>query len=470
MPETLNATFDQIKPLIIANIKAGIVPALLGMAGIGKSSFIKSIADEMNTKAYVLSMNVLADRADLTGARMVQDKEGNYKQAFFPHAKIQESIEYAQQHADKDVLLFLDEFNRTAPDVTSATFQLITEREIGTTPLPKNVRLIVAGNDTGNISSVDSASITRMAVYHVIPDLDTFLAKSGNVNPLVKEFFQQHPEDLVNDQTAAGDSDDQDEDDDDSDDITDDDLRQEFADTNAFQQLTVPRTWTHLSDMLNELKLDDSSIVGRQDLTIANKDGFCTFDLLINSTIGNTSSAAKFTDFLISKASQPTSTIVKNPFSSINADNDLTADEKLEYDRIKSLNDMQSFVENVKNEPASTTSKTKNLDRLLFYALTHHNSIPTGSTQPSDTTNLNESIVKRILNIQSNTISSFQTTIILAFQQNNKLDPQIAKKINEDSGSQDSFNELKLIMNIGHQDDGSGDNDGDLSPLNSNPF
>lgn len=52
-------------------LEAGLVPALMGEPGIGKSSFVENVARRTNTTCFTLPCNLLADKADLTGARLV---------------------------------------------------------------------------------------------------------------------------------------------------------------------------------------------------------------------------------------------------------------------------------------------------------------------------------------------------------------------------------------------------------------
>ena len=52
----------------IDSLEAGRVPALMGEPGIGKSSFVEDVARRTNTRCFTLPCNLLADKADLTGA------------------------------------------------------------------------------------------------------------------------------------------------------------------------------------------------------------------------------------------------------------------------------------------------------------------------------------------------------------------------------------------------------------------
>src|SRR5690606_36536525 len=114
-----------------------------------KSSFVEDLAKAMDTKAFVLACNQLADKADLTGGRLVPYEtaggETSYKQVFYPHQVIQDAIDYALANPREWPILFLDEINRSTSDVTSAALSLPTLRQIGSISLPKNLRLMIAG-------------------------------------------------------------------------------------------------------------------------------------------------------------------------------------------------------------------------------------------------------------------------------------------------------------------------------------
>lgn len=253
-------TFAQVKPFIEADLKCRQTPALLGEPGIGKSSLIEDLARAFKTKVFTLPVNQLADRADLTGVRMVKSEEtGKYRQEAFPHSTIMDAIEYAEQNPDEEPILFLDEFNRASSDITSSILSFQTLRRIGTIDFPDNMRLIVAGNDKGNVTSLDAASISRFSVYRVKPDLETFMSIQ-TLNPFVRDVLTKHPEDLTalayerKAQASDQDSTDEDEENPGAFDMS----GLEFGGEEAFAQITCPRTITYLSQWLSTMGFDKS--------------------------------------------------------------------------------------------------------------------------------------------------------------------------------------------------------------------
>ncbi|WP_078598662.1 AAA family ATPase [Evansella clarkii] len=252
-------TFSQVQPFIEADLRAGQTPALMGPAGIGKSSLTEGLARTFKTMVFTLPVNQLADRADLTGVRMTQSENGKWRQEAFPHSIIMEAIEYAENHPDENPILFLDEFNRASSDITSSILSFQTLRRIGTIDFPDNLRMLVAGNDKGNVTSLDEASISRFSVYHVRPDLDTFLSIQ-TLNPFVTDVLTKHPEDLMAMEAVENSSKDDGDDDEDEDKESEEYAfsQLEFMSEDTFTQVTRPRTITYVSEWLNNMGIDKS--------------------------------------------------------------------------------------------------------------------------------------------------------------------------------------------------------------------
>lgn len=253
---TQRLTFNQLTPFVTADLESGLTPALLGPPGIGKSEFLKAIATELGTKVFILAVNQLADASDLTGVRPVKNDDGTFKQVTFPHATLQSAIAYAEANPDENPIIFLDEFNRAPVDVTSACFTFITDRTIGTDKFPSNIRFVVAGNDQGNVTTIDGASITRIIAYRATPDIETFLNVQNGLNPYIKDVLTAYPEYLCEEGLESSEVLESDDDDDD-DDSDDDDFEVSFGneDEEQFKQATVPRTISNLSKWLNVVGL-----------------------------------------------------------------------------------------------------------------------------------------------------------------------------------------------------------------------
>lgn len=241
---------------VLADLEAGAVPALIGEPGIGKSSFVEDLARITNTRCFTLPCNQLADKADLTGARLVKDEtSGEWAQRFFPHFVITEAILYAEANPNEYPILFLDEINRSTSDVTSGVLTLVTLRRMGHKDLPPNLRIVVAGNDKGNVTALDEASVSRFVIYRVEPDASTLVSILGqSINPWVKTVLENHPqtvflkgipEQVISDGT-----------DDDDDDTVKASVFDMFDASEEMRQLTTPRTIDFLSRYLNKLPVE----------------------------------------------------------------------------------------------------------------------------------------------------------------------------------------------------------------------
>lgn len=300
---------ETLTEIIRVDLEIGAVPALMGEPGIGKSSFVETLAMSMDTKAFTLACNQLADKADLTGARLVPYEtprgETSYKQVFYPHEVIQDAIEYAEANPREWPILFLDEINRSTSDVTSAALSLPTLRRIGSVALPSNLRIMVAGNDKGNVTALDEASLSRFSIYHVEPEAQTLIGILGaEINPFVKTVLTRFPN-LVFAKSAPNailvDGNDDD----------DDDTQASYSDLldsgEEMLQLTTPRTIHSMSRWLNavpQAKLQEYL------QTPVNDDGRETTMLneVIEAHIGNTPFATHLVAEIASGLSSGTST------------------------------------------------------------------------------------------------------------------------------------------------------------------
>lgn len=243
--------FENLTRLVEKDIRNNCVPMLVGDPGIGKSSWVESLAKKLNTKCFTLPVNQLAEKADLTGCRLVpagtnKDGEQDYAQVFYPHVVIRKAIDYALDHADETPILFLDEINRSTPDVTSEALSIPTLRSIGDRDIPDNLKVIIAGNDKGNVCALDKASITRFVMYHVEPDVSTFMNANPNLNKYVSAVLKKCPDSIVQDAVSimAGDSENKEQD--------ENAVYEMDYDDDSMEQMTVPRTITSVSNWLNE--------------------------------------------------------------------------------------------------------------------------------------------------------------------------------------------------------------------------
>lgn len=329
--------------LVQHDLDNNLIPMLLGEPGIGKSSWVKALGIHMHTKVFVLAVNQLADKADLTGSRLVpitlKDGSVTYEQVFYPHSIISQAIRYAEENPQETPILFMDELNRTTPDVTSEALSIPTMRSIGNSELPKNLKVVCGGNDKGNITSLDEASISRFVLYKVEPDLDTFLGLDDNLNPFIKKVLMGHPECLFCKNVRLLNT--QSDDDDDNGEVDLDEILDEGDD---MQQFTTPRTITGLSNWLNSFTNDELKGM----LAITNTIDGQEISILQEALEGHTGKT-QFTAFLLSE--------IASGISSVNNQaNAVTVGKPNVYDQLKAfqtVSDLDNFVKTMTDNDKS---------------------------------------------------------------------------------------------------------------------
>ncbi|KQU35774.1 ATP-binding protein [Rhodococcus sp. Leaf233] len=240
-----------------------VAPCLLGPPAIGKTMAVNALAKNGDFAVFSIDVNTLSDAADLTGVRTVPDPKNpnRFVQIFFPHYTIQEANDHAEANPDTLVIILLDEINRTSADVTSAALTLLTSRRCGNLKLADNIRFIVTGNDKGNISMLDSASLTRFALYPVRPDAKVLLDLLGDdMQPAIRQVLTEHPDWVLQSPVPAGlivATPDDDDDPSVSAGAVSDRQMAEFStqmdDSQDMSQYTAPRTIEGLNLWMNEL-------------------------------------------------------------------------------------------------------------------------------------------------------------------------------------------------------------------------
>lgn len=259
---------DGFMSCLKADIATQSIPFLAGEPGIGKTAFINKLAKRNHTKCFTLACNELAMKEDLTGCRTVPHTKADgtveYVQEFFPHVIVNKAINYALEHKREKPILFLDELNRTDESVTSALLSIATTRMIGTKDLPHNLIVICAGNVKGNITALDTASISRFVKYEVEPDAMTYLNVEKDVHPIIEKVLKDHPDlifckEIKAEGTAGTDED------------SDDDFL--LTEGNGMNLFTTPRTISSLSRWLNalandELQMMENSYVQKDGVTL----------------------------------------------------------------------------------------------------------------------------------------------------------------------------------------------------------
>ena len=175
--------------------------------------------------------------------------------------------------------------NRTTPDVTSELLSIPTLRSIGNRPLPDNLRVITAGNDKGNITALDEASISRFALYHVVPDTLTFIKVNEDLNVFVKNVLTRNPETIFGKSLPATLTGNVTNDDDDDDNASIEDI---FDDGEDMYQIATPRTITGISKLLNTFTNDDIKAMIAETVKNSDDDTVSVLQEIIEGHTGKT--------------------------------------------------------------------------------------------------------------------------------------------------------------------------------------
>lgn len=298
MSQTTFTFNNAYKTMILHQLNAGNIPFLIGEPGIGKSAFLSSLKElDPSIKVFTLQGNEIAEKGDLAYNTIV-DVTSNYmhhKLETIPHFNVAESILYAEEHPEARVILFIDEMNRSTKSTMSALMSIATAHTIGSIKLPKNIQVVVAGNDKGHVLPLDSAATNRVVVQHVEPSAKVFLKVVKNLNPAVKDVITQYPDYIfLKDET-----------------IDEDDF---MTDTKIVQH-TSPRSLEELSKFLNQARNEDLLLFEAENMLTPILEGY----------LGHTAIIRPLKKEILKNAAKPDFKPVPN-FDQIM--NDLQADPK----------------------------------------------------------------------------------------------------------------------------------------------
>lgn len=166
-----------------------ITPMLWGPPGIGKSSIVKQVAQELGIELIDLRLPQL-DPPDLRGIP-VPNRDKKVCEWFYP--------EYFPTGGEG--ILFLDEIEKALVPVKNAALQLVLDREVGSYRLPDGWSIVCAGNreDDGAFSTqLGSALANRMIHFQVEADYHAWLewARERNIHNGILGYLAFQPQHL----------------------------------------------------------------------------------------------------------------------------------------------------------------------------------------------------------------------------------------------------------------------------------
>ena len=214
-----------IKHMIVNNqtIQAqGKVPVAVnieGDAGLGKTSAIMQLGQEMGRQVVKLNLAQLEELGDLVGfpVKEYQVKNAEGRTLWITEQEIEMAGTKGYRVVDKRMshaapewiqgkgeggILILDDYTRADQRFTQATMELLDRQEYVSWKLPKDWHIILTTNpDNGdyNVTSLDVAQKTRFISVELKFDVDVWAkwAETANIDGRCINFLLMHPESIT---------------------------------------------------------------------------------------------------------------------------------------------------------------------------------------------------------------------------------------------------------------------------------
>jgi len=231
MSETRTVTSVQARKSLLKAFKKQRPLFLWGPPGIGKSELVADITEELG--GYMIDLRLgQMEPTDIRGIPFYNKDLG--KMDWAPPIELPDE-ELAEQYPL--VVLFLDELNSAAPSVQAAAYQLILNRRIGKYALPKNVVMVAAGNresDKGVTYRMPTPLANRFIHQEMKVDFPSWQewAVNNNIHKDVVGYLSFAKQDLY-----------------------------DFDAKSASRAFATPRSWTFVSELLEDEDSDDDTLM-----------------------------------------------------------------------------------------------------------------------------------------------------------------------------------------------------------------
>lgn len=190
----ISQTKEYIKQ--VKNIK-GIVPALIGPKGIGKTELIKQVAKECGIGYQAVYPSSLQGE-DFMGL-LEKDSESKTTRYLAPDFLPTKNAVKKGLFPEEGIFV-LEEFNRGDTQTISSLFPLLQERNINGHELADGWSMAVCVNPDNmqyTTNSLDNAGLSRILTIEVSPDLDeytTYMIKEGRAHDDILNFLHTNKE------------------------------------------------------------------------------------------------------------------------------------------------------------------------------------------------------------------------------------------------------------------------------------
>lgn len=175
--------------------KVHVTPMLWGRHGIGKSSILRQLAEELNYKLIVVTLSQ-KEAVDLAGVLYTyEDAElGMSVTASHPPKWVAEAIK------NGGCILFMDEFNMARREVLNAAFELVLDRRLNNLYFKDDVFVVCAGNpddDRYDVTPLSESLRDRLMHIKVDHDVDGWLKwaqNDGGIHSDIVDFIKVMPD------------------------------------------------------------------------------------------------------------------------------------------------------------------------------------------------------------------------------------------------------------------------------------
>ena len=230
MSESRTVTALQAKKSLLKAFQVKRPLFLWGPPGIGKSELVEGIANELGGLMIDLRLGQM-EPTDIRGIPFYNKDIG--KMDWAPPVELPDEDTASQYPI---VVLFLDELNSAAPSVQSAAYQLILNRRIGKYRLPDNVVMVAAGNresDKGVTYRMPTPLANRFIHQEMKVDFASWQewAVNNRIHKDVVGYLSFAKQDLY-----------------------------DFDAKSASRAFATPRSWTFVSQLLDENSDDDTTM------------------------------------------------------------------------------------------------------------------------------------------------------------------------------------------------------------------
>lgn len=230
MSESRTVTAVQARKSLLKAFRVKRPLFLWGPPGIGKSELVEGITKELGGLMIDLRLGQM-EPTDIRGIPFYNKDIG--KMDWAPPVELPDEATASQYPI---VVLFLDELNSAAPSVQSAAYQLILNRRIGKYKLPDNVVMVAAGNresDKGVTYRMPTPLANRFIHQEMKVDFASWQewAVNNRIHKDVVGYLSFAKQDLY-----------------------------DFDAKSASRAFATPRSWTFVSQLLDENDDDDTTM------------------------------------------------------------------------------------------------------------------------------------------------------------------------------------------------------------------